>query len=45
MEWIKRDMRDTPKEISQILSSPNGMLLEFIASIDFSEEKNAENTI
>lgn len=45
MEWIKCDMRDTPKEISQILSSPNGMLLEFIASIDFSEEKNAENTI
>ena len=37
MEWIRRDMHDTPKEISDILSSPDKSIQQFIASIDFSE--------
>ncbi len=37
MEWIKRDMVDTPAQISRILSKPDMIVRQFIASIDFSE--------
>ncbi len=37
MEWIRRDMKDTPSQISKILSSPDKRLQEFIDSIDFSD--------
>lgn len=34
-EWIRRDMADSPEEISRVLTVPGGMLDEFLETIEF----------